>query len=722
MKALFMTSLIMSIIIIFFFIHKKFRSRKFSSKMYYWIWIIIAIRLMFPFDISGENTIYNFSSPVPEHKYIDNEANPKITKYENKEENTYNEIIKNENKTNITVEDRKGNIKDKLSKIWIVGVFIYFSYNLILYLLFKIRVQKSLSYADEDIEIRFNTLKNVIIPNQNVSIKESKYIDSPMVMGLIKPTLLIPENINRKNIDYIFKHEFVHLKRRDIFYKLIIFFSTTIHWFNPVVHIMAKRAGEDLELSCDEEVTKDMDEEDRIKYSKTLIDSIALVVKSPICTTSFSGGKEMIKKRLDQILDKIKRKSGKPVIVLLAIFVLSTSLLIGCETKGKQNLTDELYSYRTEYVGDNSKVGNIVSRLEFPKEYNYKSMEILSKEEPYGLKLYFTENQDKDFEASIEEFKVSSTIIFSLIDNLDKVTYILENEEIVIGTLEREYIDSITISVLGMNTKELGSSKGKFNKLVEFYEAYNRENILNLEDVYTDHYHFQENHNGNIYLIRRIEPAAGEEWTDDNWTDELWKYDKNNEGKKLYACQGLDFRVSSNEKYISIEDHDGLCIIDSEGNKIKSYTIEELSNGKYKNEDELQVDMQGWSDDSLNFWGGVNNLWLPLKLFKINVVDWSITEYDMTQLSIGGTEFMLNTNTGKIVFSDFPITFDVDDLSEFEMSKEKVTLFYYDLVEKELIPIDSSVAKMFNPEWIDDFTIEYDNPKGQDRIRYKLKY
>lgn len=276
------------------------------------------------------------------------------------------------------------------------------------------------------------------------------------------------------------------------------------------------------------------------------------------------------------------------------------------------------------------------------------------------------------------------------------------------------------------NVKKKGISKKEKQSLTD--EAYNngkdlanRENILNLEDVYTDHYHFQENHNGNVYLIRRIEPAAGEEWTDDNWTDELWRYDKNNKGEKLYACQGLDFRVSPNEKYISIIDHNELCIIDTKGNKVKKYTIEELSNDEYKNEDELQVDMQGWSDDSLNFWGRVNDLWLPLKLSKINVVDWSITEYDMTQLSIGGTEFMLNPNIGKIVFSDFPITFDVDDLSEFEMSKEKVTLFYYDLVEKKLTIIDSSAAKMFNPEWIDDFTIEFDNPKGQDRITYKLK-
>ena len=179
-----------------------------------------------------------------------------------------------------------------------------------------------------------------------------------------------------------------------------------------------------------------------------------------------------------------KFKSGKFsskmyywIWIIIAIFVLSTSLLIGCETKGKKSLTDELYSYKTKYVGDNSKVGNIVSRLEFPKEYSYKSMEILSKEEPYGLKLYFTENEGEDFEDSIEQFKIPSTVIFSLVDNLDEITYILEkeDEEITVGTLERQYVDSITTSVLGMNTKEIGNSKGKFNELVEFYKDYSRD-------------------------------------------------------------------------------------------------------------------------------------------------------------------------------------------------------------------------------------------------------
>lgn len=181
----------------------------------------------------------------------------------------------------------------------------------------------------------------------------------------------------------------------------------------------------------------------------------------------------MIKRRLDKILDNIRKKSGKPLILSLILVILCTSFLIGCETKEEKTLADELYSYKTKYVGDNSKVGGIVSKLEFTKEYSYKSMEILSKEEPYGLKIYFNGNaNDSIIDAIINDFKIDSAILFSLIDNLNYIIYIVEEdgEEIEIGTITRDDVDSITISVLGMRTSELGSSKNKFNKLVEFYE------------------------------------------------------------------------------------------------------------------------------------------------------------------------------------------------------------------------------------------------------------
>jgi len=243
---------------------------------------------------------------------------------------------------------------------------------------------------------------------------------------------------------------------------------------------------------------------------------------------------------------------------------------------------------------------------------------------------------------------------------------------------------------------------------------------LDVADVYTDHYHYKEVHNGNVYLIRRIEPGEGEVWTDDNWTDELWRYDKNKEGQKLYACRGLDFRVCPNEKYISVIDNNEIQIIDAEGNKVENYTIQQLSDGQYANDGVISLTMQ-WSDDGSSFWAGLNEFTYPLMLVKLNIADWSRAgTYDLSELPLG-SEFALNPNTGKIVLSDYPVMFDAEAAAEFEESQAKVTLYCYDLAEETLTPVESSTAKMFNPQWIDDSTIEYDNPEGRDRIRYSLE-
>lgn len=469
MNQLFLISFIMSLVILPLLIHRKFRGVKFSSKVYYVIWIIIAIRLVLPFDISMENSIYKFSSPIEE--YEKSNYNLQETQVE----------VNLPSKENIQYEDSGTNfngtkklnfistLRDNLFNIWLAGAILYFVYNSFFYLLFKYRVKKSLSFVSKDIEEKFNDIKAYMVPESKVIVRESHIIDSPMIIGIAKPILLVPENINIKNIDYIFAHELVHLKRKDLVYKLIVFLATSIHWFNPVIHLMGKIANEDIELSCDEEVTVNMVREDKIEYSKTLIETISNRKKAPILTTSYSGGKEMIKRRLDKILDNIRKKSGKPLIISLILVILCTSFLIGCETKEENTWADELYSYKTKYVGDNSKVGGIVSKLEFSKECSYKSMEILSKEKPYGLKLYFNGNAN---EANIDDFKFDSAILFSLIDNLDHVIYIVEEDgaEIEIGTITRAYVDSITTSVLGRKTSELGSSKNKFTKLVGFYE------------------------------------------------------------------------------------------------------------------------------------------------------------------------------------------------------------------------------------------------------------
>lgn len=170
----------------------------------------------------------------------------------------------------------------------------------------------------------------------------------------------------------------------------------------------------------------------------------------------------------------MNKKSCKVLILFLILSILATSFLIGCDTKKEENLTDKLYGYKTEYIGDNSKVGNIVSNLEFPKGYKYKSMEISADEKPYSLMLHLELAEDGYL--TVDKLKVQSAILFSLIDNLDEIVYVPINSELEgILPIDRKYMDAMMISVLGKDTKELGSSKTKFKELVQFYEEYDAE-------------------------------------------------------------------------------------------------------------------------------------------------------------------------------------------------------------------------------------------------------
>lgn len=50
---------------------------------------------------------------------------------------------------------------------------------------------------------------------------------------------------------FILKHELIHYKQKDLWYKLLLLMAQVIHWFNPLVYIMVEQAEQDLEARCD---------------------------------------------------------------------------------------------------------------------------------------------------------------------------------------------------------------------------------------------------------------------------------------------------------------------------------------------------------------------------------------------------------------------------------------------------------------------------------------
>ena len=144
------------------------------------------------------------------------------------------------------------------------------------------------------------------------------------------------------------------------------------------------------------------------------------------------------------------------IIVLLIVCVIFTAC-------GKsQNSEKNIYEYKTKYVGDNSKVINILSNLKYPKEASYNSVQILSEKEPYGILVKLNVNSDKIPEKN--DFLKNTAIMFALIENLSFVKYVNVSDNKVVAEFTRNEVDNYLKDEVNKDTKEIGMSEKEFVK------------------------------------------------------------------------------------------------------------------------------------------------------------------------------------------------------------------------------------------------------------------
>lgn len=176
-----------------------------------------------------------------------------------------------------------------------------------------------------------------------------------MLIGFFHHILVLPtEQYDSEELFFILKHELIHLKRGDIYFKLLFVVANVAHWFNPLVWIMQKEAAVDMELSCDERVTKDTDYVTRKAYTETLLSTLhKQSSKKTVLSTQFYGGKQIMKKRFKNILAKKGKKNGIAVLICAIILTVSLGTLVGCSVT-KENTNDGVDSLETENVPDES--------------------------------------------------------------------------------------------------------------------------------------------------------------------------------------------------------------------------------------------------------------------------------------------------------------------------------------------------------------------------------
>lgn len=361
MIALIECSVTMSVLVLGFIAATPWMSKRYSAKWLYYIWLVFVVGLIIPFRVH------------PDTAFIQMNAAP-----------DYIQQIIPGNAENIVDSTIPINTpSQELSAIlwyqigiclWIAGLFAFMVYHGLKHFRFLRMVNRWSEQPDKQMNDTLQKIKTDMGITTPVKLQICSCISSPMMIGFIRPTILLPwPDFSADELPYILKHELVHFKRKDLWYKSLVLFATAVHWFNPVMYVMARAIASQCEISCDAEVVSKTDIGTRQQYSETIIGVIKNRSRMQTAfSTNFYGGKKGIKKRIFSIMDTSKKRTGALILCLVLLGTLGTGAAFATSSPAVPK------SQTTYVVSSGEEPSPAVSNIPTEKE-------LLSEYDPFGI-------------------------------------------------------------------------------------------------------------------------------------------------------------------------------------------------------------------------------------------------------------------------------------------------------------------------------------------------
>jgi TonB family protein len=166
---------------------------------------------------------------------------------------------------------------------------------------------------------------SVALPNTLIVVSNNQ-LAGPVLSGIFKPILLIPEGFHsqfsERQQQLMISHELVHFHRGDNLFNLLALLFVAVFWFNPLSWLAYRAFRRSQELACDAAVLKQSTKEDKISYSKALVQCAERSLHSFSIYSPY-GEKNTMFKRIVTIKNPAK---NKPALIGLSIALSSTLL------------------------------------------------------------------------------------------------------------------------------------------------------------------------------------------------------------------------------------------------------------------------------------------------------------------------------------------------------------------------------------------------------------
>lgn len=249
---------------------KPITAKKLPARWQYCVWVVVLLSMVLPaYKLIPKKEAQKLSI-VPRNQAAQTETQPQeevkpdtVIIYEPPIE--YREV-----KLSPTIQIR---LFDLIAYIWSAGTVIFLLVVMISYFRFWCRKRKNaVRISDNKI---FSDVKKELHIQKNIRLKASSDIGSPMLVGVLFPTVYIPcRDIPDNNMRMVLLHELTHYKRKDLLIKWLAVLVNAIHWFNPLCYLACAALSEACEVSCDMSVTKNMSEDEQKLYMQTILDLV----------------------------------------------------------------------------------------------------------------------------------------------------------------------------------------------------------------------------------------------------------------------------------------------------------------------------------------------------------------------------------------------------------------------------------------------------------------
>jgi beta-lactamase regulating signal transducer with metallopeptidase domain len=425
---------IVGLVIIFIKLALK---NRLSAKWHYLLWMVLVIKLLVPYGPESAVSLFNKVPEIPQQTMGDI-AYQMEQRYETSLEAGTPLPYMAPTQQQVEAYKTAAMAESLLPYAWAAGAAL-----MMLWLVFTCgslhkKLRCGSPVTDERVIHIFEACKYKmgIDRNTKVPLIVQDAVGTPSLFGVRYPKILLPPavfSLSDKELEYILLHELAHYRRKDVPVNYLLLFLQAVHWFNPVIWHCFRLIRHDMEVATDETVLSVIDSTEYKDYGRALLAVLEGVSTQKLAPRllGMAEDRKNIERRLNMIkmagFFKSRRKIAL-VLGLLCFAVLGAVLLTdGLTSKYPASgftgyNAAALFKFKTPYVGDNSKVVNLVNNLPYAEMRGEISLQTES--QPYGVTVdYDFSFADFDTRQIGATFRDNAVVLFALIDNVDVVEF-----------------------------------------------------------------------------------------------------------------------------------------------------------------------------------------------------------------------------------------------------------------------------------------------------------